>query len=497
MSVQILFPQDNDEQLSFVSIRGRMSMSLTFTHHLRCLLVALFVVTALLCFSYFSFEDDAAHDDVIPTHTLEDENVRLQAELATVRSSFVESTGQPIIATSSSVTRWTSTDGLIKHYSFERSQPNTRPSDTVLISAISCDETSWGRNPAEAQRSIYSYLDFITNNTLEPSQISVAILTSSPTEFERYIQILTPDTTLGSQHRWPNATYYDYDFQRVYLVLHTANTRNSLPSTSNTDTSRDARHNIPQHERRANLAKLRNYLQSVALRHESHVLWLDSDVYKFSSDTMISQMLSRTRSTSEAEVGILTSRCRRGEPELADAWLAQHPDFSIPEILDSDDDNSRAVKENLRGKEGGEYEIIAHKTQQMGHYDLNAWAGRRTGPNNIEQEQLWKDIASWTPHNAASGQTVILDGVIEGTRDDEIKRLDSVGGTILMIRADLIRMGLVFPTGYLIGMTYEHGEGFDGIETEGLCVLSTTMSRDGRSMCFAMGGDWSAWHTVF
>lgn len=420
----------------------------------------------------------------------------------TAEAQIITVTTEKVQSTSPSTSSWSSKDGLIKHYSFRRQSTESTPSDTVLIAAISRDEASWGRNPAEKQRSIYSHLDFITNNTLQPSQISVAILTSSPIEFERYAQILTPDLALGSRQRWRNATYYDYDFKRVYLVLHTAETREpkaiaSGSSSATTDASRGARHNVPQHERRANLAKLRNYIQNVALEHESHILWLDSDVYRFSSKTMITDMLNKTRTTSEAEVGILTSRCRRGEPWLADQWMAQNPNFTLPdEPRASDSSTLKAHKEDLRGKENGNYEIIAHKTQQMGHYDLNAWAGRRQAPNNVQQEKLWKDVGSWTPQGF-EGEAHILDGLITGTTNDDIRRLDSVGGTILMIRADLIRMGLNFPVGYVVGMTYEHGEGFDGIETEGLCLMSRLMSRDGNSTCFTMGGDWSVWHTIF
>lgn len=424
------------------------------------------------------------------------------AELAAFQKAISWTKEQPEYTISS----WTSQNGDIQHYTLERSLESESPSESVLFASITRDEESWGRNPTEDRRSVYSYLDFITNTTLQSNQASVAILTSSPSEYARYIQILTPDQAPGSgQEKWANATYYDYAFRRIVLVLHTAPTRS--PPTSeyesaskpNTDASRAQRHNIPQHERRAILAKLRNYLQSVALKHESHILWLDSDVYKFSSKSMVSAMISKT-TTKDHEVGILTSRCRRGEPELAEAWMRAHPEYRMPNQPPPGVSISNELRheiEDLRGHEGGQHEIIAHITTEQGQYDLNAWTGRRTGPNNLEQELLWKDLSSWEPRPGFDGLTKILDAVIEGTNNDDIRQLDSVGGTILMINADLIRMGLVFPTGYIVGMTYEHGEGFDGIETEGLCVLTRSFSRDGNSTCWTMGGDWSVWHTVF
>jgi len=392
------------------------------------------------------------------------------------------------------VTSWSNADKETAHYTLERSYTNQTvvPSDSVLFLTITRDEKSWGRNPDEQPRTIYSFLDFITNTTLTPSATSLAILTSSQHEFEQYKQVLTP-----SQENKDLKVYYDYPFQRITLVLHTAPTRAPIvdtteqnPSTNkatlNTSSSRKDRHAIAQHERRATLAKLRNYLQSVSLSQESHLLWLDSDVYKFSSRAMVAHMMSRTTTTLGHEIGILTARCRMGEPEKTDAWLSQHPEYIIPPPPSHADEPEDA----RRGVEGGPYEVIAHKLHANGHYDLNAWRGRRTRPNDDQQEALWHDLSSWEPHPAPDGATQMLDQAIAGTADDEVVRLDSVGGTVLMMRADLVRMGLNFATGYFVGMTFEHGEGFDGIETEGVCLLSRSLSRDGASMCYSLGGSW-------
>ncbi|KAI9922689.1 hypothetical protein PsorP6_000462 [Peronosclerospora sorghi] len=46
--------------------------------------------------------------------------------------------------------------------------------------------------------------------------------------------------------------------------------------------------------------------------------------------------------------------------------------------------------------------------------------------------------------------------------------LDSVGGTMLYVRADIHRQGVLFSTNYVIGSEWGR-EGYDGIETEGLC----------------------------
>lgn len=393
-----------------------------------------------------------------------------------------------------SVSTWASSDRETQHYTLERPypDPNDIPSESLVSLVITKDETSWGRNPTEDPRTLVDFLDFVTNTTLLPEQASIAILTSSPTEFQIYKEVLTPH-----EYRNETANYYNYAFHRVTLVLHPGNTRAPIPSndttTSQTEpSSRNDRHSIAQHERRAILAKLRNYLQSVALAHETtHLLWLDSDVYKFSDKTMVETMMRTTRTTADSEVGVLTARCRLGEPERTEAWLVQNPKFVLPDSPTREGE----PEDERRGVEGGNYEVIAWKLRAQGHYDLNAWRGERVGPNNIEQKALWNDLTVWEPHPAPGLE--ILDQAIENTKDDSVVRLDSVGGTILMFRADLVRMGLNFATGYYVGMTFEHGEGYDGIETEGVCLLTRSLSRDGKSMCYSMGGSWSVWHTIF
>jgi hypothetical protein len=50
--------------------------------------------------------------------------------------------------------------------------------------------------------------------------------------------------------------------------------------------------------------------------------------------------------------------------------------------------------------------------------------------------------------------------------------LDSVGGTFLFVKAEVHRKGVLFPNGYVIGTEWGMKEGWDGIETEGLCYLA-------------------------
>jgi hypothetical protein len=90
------------------------------------------------------------------------------------------------------------------------------------------------------------------------------------------------------------------------------------------------------------------------------------------------------------------------------------------------------------------------------NYDWNAWVGQRKvrpayraggfvpGPLNVKY----------------------LDAL--GGGPDDFVAPDSVGGTMLYVRAEVHRQGVLFPAHYIIGSEWDE-EGYDGIETEGLC----------------------------
>ncbi|TMW66840.1 hypothetical protein Poli38472_011956 [Pythium oligandrum] len=100
---------------------------------------------------------------------------------------------------------------------------------------------------------------------------------------------------------------------------------------------------------------------------------------------------------------------------------------------------------------------ICGKNNRVREYDLNAWAGSRTTPeSSSDREDLFPG-----PLNV----THIRD--FQNGADDFIP-LDSVGGTMLYVRADVHRQGVLFPHHFVIGSEWTQ-EGYDGIETEGLC----------------------------
>jgi mannan polymerase complexes MNN9 subunit len=127
------------------------------------------------------------------------------------------------------------------------------------------------------------------------------------------------------------------------------------------------------------------------------------------------------------------------------------------------------------------------------NYDLNAWSGPRIRPSPAEKEII-RSGGLFVPR-PVPGITQHLDripkpkAVVPGptARAPITVALDSVGGTVLWVHADVHRQGAIFPHYHVIGTDWDDhntasgaghgpsqhnshsGDGYDGIETEGLC----------------------------
>ncbi|DAZ97728.1 TPA: LOW QUALITY PROTEIN: hypothetical protein N0F65_009627 [Lagenidium giganteum] len=112
-------------------------------------------------------------------------------------------------------------------------------------------------------------------------------------------------------------------------------------------------------------------------------------------------------------------------------------------------------------------------------YDLNAWVGQRKVPGPDD------DKLKFVPEPL----NVKHIGDFKGGADDFVG-LDSVGGTMLYVRAEVHRQGVLFPHHYVIGSEWG-AEGYDGIETEGLCYSAHFLG----FKCWAMPND-IVWHSL-
>ncbi|ODQ78433.1 glycosyltransferase family 62 protein [Babjeviella inositovora NRRL Y-12698] len=172
-------------------------------------------------------------------------------------------------------------------------------------------------------------------------------------------------------------------------------------------------HNDKQKERRRTLARARNYLLYNTMDHQDYVLWIDADIISL-------------------------------------------PDRILTTFVESDRD------------------IITIRITQgnQNDYDRNAWVGARAKPSSEQLAQMKNDPKYvYVPHN--SGDTKNLAVFANGK--EEFVELDSVGGTVLFVKAEIHKQGVSHTPYYAIGTDFGIKEGYDGIETEGLCYVAQAL----------------------
>ncbi|KAI9205159.1 Anp1-domain-containing protein [Polychytrium aggregatum] len=185
---------------------------------------------------------------------------------------------------------------------------------------------------------------------------------------------------------------------------------------------RDHRGRSGQTQRRSHIAKLRNELLFRSLDNEDAVLWIDSDIIDVPHDMLKKFVVSG--------LDIITPFCRKG-------------------------------------------------TVGLRNHDLNAWSGKRTRPSPEQLRAIHSgEPTDYVPRHSNSH-------LVNNMYDDGLERapLDSVGGTVLYVKAKVHRAGVIFPPFHLIGTDWDSEDGgYDGIETEGVCYMARTVGY----RCWAM-----------
>ena len=122
-------------------------------------------------------------------------------------------------------------------------------------------------------------------------------------------------------------------------------------------------------------------------------------------------------------------------------------------------------------------EIIVPRTNYKSgrEYDMNTWAGPRLKPT-IDQRNKVARGEFFEPNRTPDTKFLHM----FPSDSEEFVEMDSVGGTVLFMRAEVVRQGVVFTTQYIVGAEWEY-EGYDGIETEGICLLA-------QRLCFKCWG---------
>ncbi|KAH3679841.1 hypothetical protein WICMUC_000584 [Wickerhamomyces mucosus] len=184
-----------------------------------------------------------------------------------------------------------------------------------------------------------------------------------------------------------------------------------------------------QRERRRVLSQMRNFLVTNGIQNEKYSLFMDSDIIEFS-------------------------------PNIVPVLIEEDKDISV-------------VRIDVKNVDGN----VVHSD-----YDLNSWAGSRTKPTLEEQGKL-DDPNSGFFFEPKPGHDKInlLDAHLNPSHygidssSTASLELKSVGGAVLFAKTEIYKQGILFPPFYIIGTSWERKEGYDGIETEGLCYQANVI----------------------
>lgn len=183
-----------------------------------------------------------------------------------------------------------------------------------------------------------------------------------------------------------------------------------------------------QKSRRSLIARYRNYLMLQSLETENdYVFWFDADV---------------------ADI----------PPDLLKKLIGYDKDIIVPQ-------GRRWINEE-------------HTNSYL--YDTNTWTGTRTRPKDKQHFVS----GMYVP------EALMVKTLEKQNSEGEVVKVDSIGGMAVLIKADVIREGVVFPPYNVIGGEWDTDGGYDGIETEGVCYVAKRIGKE----CWGVPG-LSVYHT--
>ncbi|KAK6465125.1 Anp1-domain-containing protein [Scheffersomyces coipomensis] len=302
------------------------------------------------------------------------------------------------------------------HSSFKRIEyiksshlKHTTSQDTVLILVNVGQQSPYGKD--RTIRDLFATIDTLyAHQPVDQFSISFGFLCNGLEDFRELVSFFDEKV---------HSLVHDLDFISKVTLL----TNPELEANVGFDRDSRQRDEVQRFRRRL-IAKNRNFLTSSVLRDEEYVLFLDADIYKFDNPDIV-----------------------------LSTFIKSKKDIIVPRVA-----------------RGGNND-----------YDKNSWRGERTKPSSHQLKLLDEnnyDEAAYVPMDVKP-KMFHFQNFVEQEQYKEHHgdltynfELDSVGGAVLFVRSIVIKLGVVFPTSYVVGTTWDRPEGYDGIETEGLCYLA-------------------------
>ncbi|KAJ6261549.1 hypothetical protein Dda_4219 [Drechslerella dactyloides] len=372
-----------------------------------------------------------------------------------------------------------STGGRRRSFTSLTDPPGATAAQRILLLTIADDLDTFGESTLrDARRGGYNrtwtfndYIARVRAQGMPASQMSLGLLTGSLVAFENYTSTLL---ALPRAMPWSSA-------EILYLP--------SLPLVPGGDNDAGNGRRTRQY-----MARLRNYLMASTLSDRyAHLVWLDADVVDLPRGLFARFVevagLSDRQDIKSLVVASVRVDDGSDSDETGEAGAPMEPEMPLS---DPDGDESGqgqhdgTVKETQVARPVG---LLTLRLQNASGRDVDrgSWRGYGRRPTAWELSQILDKGHSF---KGQKDWAKALAQLLPGTRDEELIQLDAVGGSVLYMRAELVREGLVFPV-YRI-REGDHEEG-NGGETEGLCYVAGRMGWG----CYGLGGSWHALHADF
>lgn len=293
---------------------------------------------------------------------------------------------------------------------FNNISPYSEERDTMLILLTIGNEKSYGEG-----RSIKDFMETLETLKFDKNQISLGLLVGNDVEFQAVY--------LYFESYFSSLTYKN-SFDHIHKVtLLTA----PFIEKSFSQINRENRHSDSvQRLRRRTIARSRNFVLNNALENEKFTLFIDSDIVKFEHKDMVKR------------------------------FIRTEKDIIVPRVTFGDNPD----------------------------YDKNSWRGQRTKPDTEQLKKMdegdwqnWDYVPRDVPGKMTHFETFLNEIKDKPPTDPKTQldynfELDSVGGAVLFAKSIVYKQGIQFPPNYIVGTTWDRLEGYDGIETEGLCYTA-------------------------
>ncbi|GMM33514.1 hypothetical protein DASC09_008390 [Saccharomycopsis crataegensis] len=233
--------------------------------------------------------------------------------------------------------------------------------------------------------------------------------------------------------------------------------------------NRDYRHEEAiQIKRRSVIAKVRNFLINTVLSDEKYSLFVDSDIISMPGN-LLNYFIKSGKD-------IVVPRIQKGKDCYdydQNSWVGER-EAPTPEELKKLNENKQIKLQKLKDEvlqSNNDYETL-----QEIETELDTERQRSSSSDSsskittfIEQQQGFVYVPRRTDN---SNLLLDLSRKLEINSEKAFHYfypIDSVGGAILFVKTMIFRQGILFPPLYIVGTSWERIEGYDGIETEGLC----------------------------